>query len=196
MIRTSLFTSAALAMSATGVFAGGIEAPVVQPTPMVPVVAVPMASNDWTGFYVGGSAGMITANIDDGADLDGNNYNIHAGYMSDLGSVVVGGEIEYGKIDLDDLAGSDNADILRLKGRVGYDAGAFLPYVTAGAASLTLNADDFTSTGYFYGIGAEYALNDNFRVGAEVLQHEFDDFDDQGFDLSAQTVALRVSYSF
>lgn len=195
MLRTTLLTSA-LALSSTAAFAGGLETPIITPAPMAPVVMALVAASDWTGFYIGGSAGMITANIDDGADLDGSTYNLNAGYLQDLGSVVVGGELEYGKIDLDDLAGTDNADILRLKARVGYDAGAFLPYLTAGGASLTLNADDISSTGYFYGIGAEYALTDNFRVGGEVLQHEFDDFDDQGFDLSAQTVALRVSYSF
>ena len=58
------------------------------------------------------------------------------------------------------------------------------------------DGSDASDTGYFYGIGAEYAVNDNLRVGGEFLQHEFENFDDSGEDLSAKSLALRVSYKF
>ncbi|MDG1375640.1 MAG: hypothetical protein P8P56_01165, partial [Yoonia sp.] len=39
-------------------------------------------------------------------------------------------------------------------------------------------------------------INENFRIGAEFLQHEFTDFDGGGDDISAKTMSLRASYSF
>jgi len=34
------------------------------------------------------------------------------------------------------------------------------------------------------------------RFGAEVLQHQFDDFDGSGNDIDATTLAARVSFNF
>ncbi|WP_458790713.1 outer membrane protein [Yoonia sp. MH D7] len=193
MIHKIALSSVLIAGTASTAFAGGLAEAVVVAAPVVVTAAPVVMSNDWTGFYVGGSFGK--GEVDDGVsdELDADNYGVHAGYLRDYGSIVVGGELEYSRLDVDTI---NDADVLRLKGRVGYDAGAFLPYLTAGAAQLSLKDADLDDTGYFYGIGADYAFNDNFRVGAEVLQHEFEDFNDSGFDVSAQTLALRVSYSF
>ena len=197
MIRNIAYTSALLVGTASTAFAGGIAEPVVTPAPAV-VAAVPMSvASDWTGFYVGGGIGLgeVTAGAAD--PLDTTNYNIHAGYMYDMGSVVLGGEIEYERLDFDDVGDDFDASVLRLKGRVGYDAGAFLPYLTVGGARLTIeDGSDVKDNGYFYGIGAEYAINSSFRVGGEILQHEFENFNDSGDDISAKTMALRISYSF
>lgn len=197
MLRKTTYSSALILATASSAYAGGLAEPVVTPTPMPVVAAAPVSGSDWSGFYLGGSFGKTE--IDDSSDttLDAKNYGVHAGYMYDMGSIVVGGELEYDNVDIDDIGDSSDASVIRLKGRVGYDAGAFLPYLTAGGAQLRLeNGADVQDEGYFYGIGAEYAINDNFRVGGEVLQHEFDDFNDSGEDLSARTMALRVSYSF
>jgi hypothetical protein len=58
--------------------------------------------------------------------------------MYEAGSYVLGGEIEYSRLDFDGVGDDFAASVLRLKVRVGYDAGAILPYFTAGAARLTL----------------------------------------------------------
>ena len=197
MLRNFTYSSALLLGTASTAFAGGMAEPVTAPTAVVPVPVVAVSSNDWTGFYVGGSVGQGTVSENGSNDTDANVYGVNVGYMRDLGSLVVGGELDYSRFNLDGTSDTYDVAVTRLKGRVGYDAGAFLPYITAGGANLSLNdGSDASDTGYFYGIGADYAVNDNFLVGGEVLQHEFDNFDDSGVDLSAKTLALRVSYKF
>ncbi len=193
-MKRSILLSTALMVMGSASFAGNLAAPIVAPAPVVPVAPMTIVpSNDWTGFYVGGSLGTGDVEVGDADALDANNLGVHAGYMRDFGAIVVGGELEFSRLDIDTV---NDADVLRLKGRVGYDAGAFLPYLTAGGAQLSLKDADVDDNGYFYGIGAEYALTDNFRLGGEFLQHEFEDFNGGGADISAKTLALRASYSF
>ena len=197
MIRSYTYAATLLISSASMAVAGGISEPVTTPAPVMVAPAPVVFSNDWTGAYVGGGFGVgeITSGEDD--PIDTNDLSLLAGYMYDMGSMVVGGEIEYERFDFDDGGDSLDASVLRLKGRVGYDAGAFLPYLTVGAARLALeDGSDVADNGYFYGAGADYAVNENFRLGAEILQHEFDNFNDGGADVSARTMSFRASYSF
>tara|TARA_R110002110_G_scaffold244853_1_gene461388 strand:- start:506 stop:1147 length:642 start_codon:yes stop_codon:yes gene_type:complete len=197
MLRKFAYSSALLVGTASTAFAGGLAEPVAAPTAVVPVPVVSVPSNDWTGFYVGGSIGQATLSPDGSPDTDANAYGVNVGYLRDLGSIVVGGELDYSRYNLDGTSDTYDGAVTRLKGRVGYDAGAFLPYITAGGANLSLNdGSDASDTGYFYGIGADYAVNDTFLVGGEFLQNEFENFDNSGVDLSAKTLALRVSYKF
>jgi len=152
MLRSLLTTSALIAATTTAATAGGLADPVMAPAP-APIAVAPapmMASADWTGFYIGGSVGTSDVNVADGDDIDASNYGIQAGYLYDLGAVVLGGEIDYDKLDVDGLGG----------------------------------------------VGADYAVTDNVRVGAEVLQHKFEDFNTVNADVEATTMALKVSYSF
>jgi len=123
-------------------------------------------------------------------------YGVHAGYDYDFGSFVFGGELELSGLDVSD-GGVDVESVARAKLRAGYDAGDFLPYITAGIAQVNtggaLNADD---TGAVYGVGLDYALTDTLRLGGEVLQHEFDDFDGGNEDFDATTAAVRLSFQF
>jgi len=193
MLRQITLTSALILGTSSAAFAGGITEPVIAAAP-APVMMTPVIrSSDWTGFYVGGSLGQGNVGVGDADEIDTSNYGFHAGYLYDMGTVVVGGELEYSALDFDDF----DASVLRLKGRVGYDAGAFMPYLTVGGAKLTIeDGSDDSDNGYFYGIGADYAVNDSIRIGAEFLQHEFSDFNDGGADISAQTMSLRVAYTF
>tara|TARA_R110002051_G_scaffold40694_1_gene84598 strand:+ start:14158 stop:14748 length:591 start_codon:yes stop_codon:yes gene_type:complete len=196
MFRNFTYSTAFLLGTASTAFAGGLAEPVATPTPIVPAPVIAVQSNDWTGFYIGGSAGQATVSHSGNED-DATAYGVNVGYMRDLGSLVVGGELDYSRFNIDGTSDTYDADMTRLKARVGYDAGVFLPYITAGGANLAMNdGSDASDTGYFYGIGAEYAVNDNLRVGGEFLQHEFENFDDSGEDLSAKSLALRVSYKF
>jgi len=82
--------------------------------------------------------------------------------------------------------------VLRLKGGVGYDAGRVLPYLALGFAQL--DSDDLAidkENGTFYGLGADFAVTDSIRLGAEYLRHDFDDI-----GLEANTLSLRAAYSF
>ena len=197
-MKTIIPLSAALLLSAgSAAFAGGLAEPVMAPAPApVPVAAAPIVmSSDWSGFYVGGQAGAGNVELDGATttDLDLNNYGVQAGYLYDLGSFVVGGEASYNKLDIDTL-GDDNA-VTRVGAIAGFDAGRFMPYLAGGYASLDTDAlgqDD----GYYYGVGATYAVTDSINVGVEYLKHEFDDFNDTGTDVIADTTSLKVSYKF
>lgn len=200
MTRAHLAVSAvaALGFAATPAFAGNLEAPVIVPAP-APVAVVPVVTgNDWTGFYAGGSLGYADAEEADPStfEADGATYGLHAGYDYDFGSFVMGGELEISGFDVS-AGGVDVDSVARAKLRAGYDAGNFLPYITAGAAQLnTGGALDGDDTGTFYGLGMDYLLTDSIRLGGEVLKHEFDDFDDSGLDLDATTASLRMSFQF
>nr|WP_207510517.1 outer membrane beta-barrel protein [Cognatiyoonia koreensis] len=203
--KTLTATAAALAMVgfAGAANAGGLAEPVVQPAPAplpAPVPAPVSYGGDWGGFYAGGQLGwgQLDSDAFGDADPDGALYGVHAGYNYDFGSFVLGAELDYDATDIsDDATGIDLDSVARFKVKAGYDAGRFLPYVTAGIAQATtsgaLDADD---DGQFAGVGVDYQFNDSIRVGAEALQHQFDDFDGSGADIDATTIAARVSYTF
>jgi outer membrane immunogenic protein len=51
-------------------------------------------------------------------------------------------------------------------------------------------------TGIFYGVGFDYAVTDRMTVGAELLQHEFDNFDGTGLDVDALTFGVNAALRF
>ncbi len=114
-------------------------------------------------------------------DPDGALYGVHAGYNYDFGSVVLGGEVDY---DLTDIsisapAVSDVDAVARVKAKLGYDAGAFMPYITAGyAQAQTSGGLDGDTDGAFAGLGLSYMMSDSIILGGEVLQHQFEDVAD------------------
>lgn len=196
-VLKSALIAAPLAFSSSIAFAGGLAEPVVAPTPTPVAVAAPVPTGrDWTGFYAGASLGYGDVDADGvTGEFEGATFGGHVGYNYDLGSIVLGGELEAkGTNDFEnDASGLELENVLRAKVRAGYDAGAFLPYVTGGYAQATVNGDD--DDGLFYGVGVDYAFSDSITVGGEYLRHEFEDFDDGG-DITADTVSLRVSYNF
>lgn len=184
-------------------------APVIAPAPVTPV----STGSDWSGFYAGGQLGFGSLSIDDNddatddEDFDGALYGLHAGYMYDFGSIVAGAEIDFDGTQIEVGEGDTAVEVgsvLRAKARLGYDAGRFLPYVTAGFAQARLNSDDEATDdlledkydGSFYGIGAAYAVNERFVVGAEVLRHSFEDTPVADFDTDVTTATLRASIRF
>ena len=221
MFARTLLTAGAALVAAAPAFAGGFAEPIVAAAPAAPVVVAPAApvaaSGDWTGFYVGGQLGFGNLTIDDNVDAtedeeyDGALYGLHAGYMRDFGRIVVGAELDFDGTQItveDDSDLTDDAvevgSVARAKLRVGYDAGRFLPYVTAGLAQARLNTDnqdieallDDSYNGRFIGVGAAYQLNDRFMIGAEVLRHNFEDAPIDSFDTDVTTATLRASIRF
>ncbi|MBE0414586.1 outer membrane beta-barrel protein [Yoonia sp.] len=184
--------------------AGGLSAPIetVAPTPVAAPAPAPMRGSDWTGFYAGAQLGYGELEADAGvltpSDPNGAIYGVHAGYMYDLGSIVLGAELDFDGTNIDvDTPALELDSIFRAKLRVGYDAGAFLPYLTAGYVEAeTSGATNGTTDGDFYGIGFAYKMNNNLLVGAEVLQHDFDGGVLGGANLEATTATARVSYKF
>ncbi|MBR2656005.1 MAG: porin family protein [Loktanella sp.] len=224
MIKTFKFArtamlAAPLALAAGMASAGGLAPPVetVAPTPIAPAPIMP--SSDWSGFYVGGQLGYgkvttpVISELDD--DFTGAIYGVHAGYMYDLGSIVLGAEIDYDltSMELDFAEGNGNEggpsltskvdSIMRIKARVGYDAGQFMPYVTGGVVRAEVSSFaeevDLQLDGDFYGAGVVYKFSDSILIGGEVLQHKFyegDIEDEPGLGIRATTATARVSFQF
>ncbi|MCV2864339.1 outer membrane protein [Albidovulum sediminicola] len=191
---TYLALIAAIAGAAPA-FAGGLSElvpePVIQPV-------VPLATGaDWTGGYVTGRLGY--GDVTDPTGGDGLTYGIGGGYDWDLGDWVVGvaGNYDGANIDLD-TAGDSLDSIARLGVRAGRDLGSTLVYATAGAAraDATIGGADLSDSGWYAGIGLDYALTDRMTVGGELLTNRFDDFDGTGSDLRATTASVNLGLRF
>ncbi len=206
MKRILLTTTAALSMAALAgpLMAGNLSEPVMTPSPApMPAPAPVSYGGDWTGLYVGGSLGYADVG-DDAAvfadDFNGLTYGVHAGYDYDFGTFVLGGELELSGFDVTDSNTATSVDsVTRLKLRAGYDAGNFLPYLTAGVAQLNTSGaplGDVDDTGAFYGLGMDYKMTDSIRVGGEILQHDFDDYTGSGINADALTAGVRVAFEF
>jgi opacity protein-like surface antigen len=89
-------------------------------------------------------------------------------------------------------------DVARLKLMGGAKFGNSLVYATAGAAraSATVGGTELSDNGMFYGAGVDMAVTDRWTVGAELLQHNFNDFDGTGTDLDATTIKAKVGMRF
>lgn len=204
-LRLGCTTAIALPLILAGSFAaaGGLSEPVetVAPAPVATPAPAPMRGSDWTGFYAGAQLGygkLDPSVTTDPTEPDGALYGVHAGYMYDLGNIVLGAELDYDATNIEfDAPPSELESVMRAKLRVGYDAGAFLPYLTAGGARATTNnALDGDTDGNFYGLGVAYKMTDSILVGGEVLQHQFDDVAGSGVDVDATTATARVSFQF
>ncbi len=186
----------AAVLAAGAANAGGFVAPVVETAPAPVVVAPVVADSNWTGFYAGLQYGQGDAKLEfdgesDSVDFDA--YGLHAGYNRDFGQFVLGGELDYNNLDLDE---GGSADLWRLRGRAGYDAGRFMPYVSLGAARIS-GDDDLSETGVTYGIGADFKVTERFVVGAEYTRQDFKDVADvDNLDLDTDMVQLRASFRF
>jgi outer membrane immunogenic protein len=187
----------AVALTATAAVGGGMDVAPVEPTPVA--AAAPTTGFDWTGFYVG--VNSVRGDFNDGDTTDGfdtSGFGIQAGYLRDLGMIVVGGELSYSEGDYGANAPESDWDATRLKLIGGYDAGRFLPYLFVGATKYSMNevttsSDSMTN----YGIGGRYAFGatGNFVAGLEYLVESKDNFDNN-FDLDNKELALRLDYRF
>ena len=164
-------------------------------------VPAPIADPDevWTGPSVGLSFGFLDAATSGAADLSGNGAiaGVRASYDYDFGTYVTGVTLQYDLADTD-LGGVTTIDsVLRLGGRTGIDAGRAWYYLTGGWAQANTSSPVVgDSDGYFAGGGYEVYLTDRLTAGAEVVYHDFEDFNLDGLDADAATINLSVGFRF
>lgn len=197
------FSTAAAVLATTTILAAGAQAgslvdPVVEEAP---VTVAPADPQDWTGFYFGGQIGFADVNSETGqlAPLDGDGafVGVHAGYDYDLGTIVIGGEIDYDKMDigLGAFKSPTIESMARAKLKLGYDLGKTMIYATGGA--VRADTDKLTENGTFLGVGVTHRVNDKYSVGAEFLNHQIDEIGNNlGNDISVNTFSLRGSMRF
>lgn len=192
----AFFTTVALTAPA---FAGGPVA--VAEEPMIePVAEAYVAPGlDWTGGYVGAQLGYGDVDSSTGT-LEGYGWlgGVHAGYRWDLGNWVAGTELTYDKTDIDLGTTGSLDDVMALKVTAGREIGNSLVYGALGVAQAdaTVGGVDLSDSGLVYGIGFDYAVNERWTVGGEVLEHNFDDFDGSTVDLDATTLKAKVALRF
>ncbi|MGR3547781.1 MAG: outer membrane protein [Roseovarius sp.] len=158
-------------------------------------VLTPGGSANWTGFYLGGQLGF--GSVD--SNLSGNDEDIIGGftlgYDHDFGRWVLGGALDYDFADISAGPGISVEEIFRVKLRGGPKIGNGLLYAAAGWANAdTDNAG--SDDGWFIGGGYDYMVSRQFSIGAEVLYHEFDNFNSTGRDIEATTVQVRATFRF
>jgi len=165
------------------------------------LAAGPSVAQDWTGPSVGLQVGNLDADTGGAADLSGSDtvLGARAYYDVDQGDYAFGFGAQYDGMDAD-LGGVASIDsVFRLGARGGYAPGPNYVYATGGYAFVTTDAgstDVGDSNGYFLGLGYERQFTPQISGGAELLYHEFDDFDLGGLDAEATTFNLFVNFGF
>jgi outer membrane immunogenic protein len=191
-----------------------------------PVVGIVDTTGNWDGLFIGAFAGAGWGTVTDEddyfgfgpdaeTDLDGWQVGVNAGANFTVSEAIVAGIV--GDIAWTDLNGDFDADssysvdwIGSIRGRLGFDGGAFLPYVTAGVAfanatvtDAALAEDTQTHIGWTVGAGVEFAVAEN--VSLDLLYRYTDygtkDYDlglpaDQSFGLTSHAVTAGVNFKF
>lgn len=182
-----------------------------------PAVGVVSTSGNWDGVFVGAFAGYGwgTLTTEDGylGDVAGTEYEpkgwqvgvaagvnftvseaIVAGLVADIAWSDLGGDFVGGDLtSKTDWQGS-------IRGRLGFDGGAFLPYVTGGLAfanntltdNVTLDEDTQTHIGWTLGAGVEFAVAENVSLD---LQYRYSDFGKKTYDLAVPTDYSLTSHA-
>ena len=149
-------------------------------------VAVPVYN--WTGFYIGinggGGFGRSAWDSTGNFNISGGLVGGTVGYNYQFGQGVVGLE---GDIDWANINGTTNTAcpfgcktsdhwLSTVRGRLGYAADRFMPYVTGGAAFGDIRAStpgfagaNTTNAGWTVGAGLEFAIAGNWTAKAEYL---------------------------
>jgi outer membrane immunogenic protein len=157
------------------------------PAPYYKAPAYSPAYN-WTGFYLGvnggGGLGWSKWSTTGAFDPTGGVAGGTIGYNYQIGAAVLGAEAD---VDWAGLSGSTTTGcpagcttsdswLSTVRGRLGYAAGRFMPYITAGGAFGNINAStpglpgaSQTNAGWTGGGGLEFAIVPHWTVKAEYL---------------------------
>lgn len=173
-----------------------IEEPIVDP--------VIVDTSNWDGFYLGVFGGFAAGEAYDFdgenfVDLDGNwTAGINAGFDFTLtDGFVVGIVADAQYLGLEGILQLDPAQAVSydlywagsLRGKVGFDGGAFLPYLTGGlaiaqgevqASGPISGAVSNTHVGWTVGAGVEFAFTEDLSLD---LLYRYTDYGTQDYDV-------------
>jgi outer membrane immunogenic protein len=182
---TVLFlTGTALALLSSETMAADL----MMPMKSAPMMAAAPASTSWDGLYLGASVGYGWGTfVDEPSDGNGSaaggfiggqiGYNLH---LSDVIVLGVQGDISWNN-ESSGAFTNDSDETARINwdgavmGRLGYDAGQFLPYVEAGVAFANATISEAesgspfsaTHTGYAIGAGVQFMLASQLSANIE-----------------------------
>jgi outer membrane immunogenic protein len=191
--------------------AAAADLPRPAPQPYAPPAAYAPVYN-WTGFYVGlnggGAFGTSSWDLTGSRDISGGVVGGTFGYNYQVGQIVFGAE---GDIDWASISGTSNTNcpfgcktsdswLSTVRGRVGYAADRFLPYVTGGVAFGDIQAQtpgfataSTTNTGWTLGGGIEAVIVRNWTAKVEYLYVDLGNFN-CGLNCGAGLVTDNVSF--
>jgi outer membrane immunogenic protein len=190
-----------------------------------PVAVVDTVSNNWDGAFIGAFAGygwgtvsnddLYLAPVDEETDSDGWQLGVTAGYNFTVSEALVAGivaDVAWADINGATAEGLEyNTDWTgSVRGRLGINAGSFLPYITAGVAFAnntvtdTVNSYEDTQlhTGWTAGAGVEFAVADNISLD---VQYRYSDYGtasydlggtDYDFGLTSHAVTAGINFKF
>ena len=210
MTRMLLAGAALVAMGATAQ-AGSLATPKVEPPPVAFVPIVPQ-KGAWEGGYLGANISWGKGKLA-GTDYrpDGTSGGLRAGYDWQTGQTVYGLGVDYnfGKLKdnrLDQLFNTNISGRIEkmgtVYGRVGYDAGEWLPYALVGYSwgDAKLGDSKAKLNGYSLGVGAEYRIDQNWSAYGEYTYTDFGKKDllNSGTSnkISANVLRVGVNYRF
>lgn len=199
---------------------------IIDTEPMMPGIVE--TSTSWDGPFIGvfGGYGWGETDSDEFTDEfdspapEGWLLGVNAGVNFTLTEGIVAGVV--GDIAWSDMSDSvDYADfggasssiewLGSVRGRIGFDGGAFMPYLTAGLAfahnTITSDfndeelSDDQTHVGWTVGAGVEFAVSENLSIDLLYRYSDYGDatytlVDDAEGDVGLTSHALTVGLNF
>jgi outer membrane immunogenic protein len=206
-MKRVLLTSVGLAALAG--FAGAAAgADLSRPAPYAPAPYLAPYYN-WTGFYVGlnggGGWGTSTWSGFSSFNTSGGLIGGTVGYNRQFGPLVAGieGDLDWANIKGGGICtfGCQTTDnwLGTVRGRLGYAADRWMPYITGGLAfgnfqaASTIGNSNTTNAGWTVGAGVEYGLVSNVTVKAEYLYVNLGNFNCATCNLPVTTVSSTAN---
>lgn len=191
----ALVSTAAISFAVPASAADIVRAQPVAPAPVASVVPQDSWAGGYTGLYIGGAKNRFGATVNGGSfHKNAAKFGAYSGWNFQNGNIVYGVEGDAGYNTAKAGKVSENEASVKtgfegsLRGRLGYDMGVFMPYVTAGVAGTQIkyNGGDAGSkktfrTGWTAGVGTEAKLTDNITARVE---YRYSDFGKKNITLS------------